>query len=217
MARPGPPTARLAYYDILLANTSTGAATVAVTGNAASLMNGSGGIHLEGVQNFNVANVTGNAAADLTVSHGTGGSRLFGTPATGGIAKSGAGTMLLTNTNTYTGDTTVAAGVLAIDTGGSLTASSLIKVTGGELKFNSSSPPAVWTCQPRCTLSGAGAGRLGNVTYSAASGTTYLEARQQHRYAQGERLDPEWDNNLDFRDCQGWGGPYEPPGQRLGS
>nr|MCS5616689.1 autotransporter-associated beta strand repeat-containing protein [Pirellulales bacterium] len=39
----------VAAYDILLANTTAGPATVTVSGTGASTMNGSGGIHLQGV------------------------------------------------------------------------------------------------------------------------------------------------------------------------
>ena len=70
----------------------------------------------------------------------------------------------------------MAAGVLAISSTGSLNASSVIGVTGGELNFNSASDAGnVNLTATGATLSGAGTGRLGNVTYSAASGTTYLE------------------------------------------
>lgn len=109
----------LGYYDILLADTSTGAATVAVTGNAASLMDGSGGIHLLGMQNFDVADVTENDDADLTVSMILA-DQLFAAPATGGITKSGTGTMVLSGANTYTGDTQVNAGNLTLDPTGSM-------------------------------------------------------------------------------------------------
>ena len=106
----------LTYYDILLANNTAGAATVSVTGNAASLMNGSGGIHLQGVQNFDVADVTSNADADLTVSMVLAGPGTTG-GAAGGIVKSGAGTLELTATNSYTGSTTVNDGTLSLGDG----------------------------------------------------------------------------------------------------
>ena len=127
MARPGPLTA----VDDLrhpLGQHYNGAATVAVTGNAASLMNGTGGIHLQGVQNFDVADVTSNAAADLTVGMVLAGPGTAG-GAAGGIAKSGAGTMVLTKTNTYTGATNVTQGTLVIN--GNISTSTLTTVDSG--------------------------------------------------------------------------------------
>ena len=106
----------LGNYDALLANTSTGAATVSVTGTGAATMNGSGGIHLQGVQNFSVANTTGDAAADLSVTMrldnpGTTGG------AAGGINKTGDGTMFLNNVgNSFAGDLIIAGGTIVTGT-----------------------------------------------------------------------------------------------------
>jgi len=120
----------LGNYDVLLANTSSGAATVTVGGAGASTMNGSGGIHLQGVQNFKIADVTGDAGADLTVDMVLGGQGSAG-GAAGGINKTGAGTMVLNGTNTYTGKTTVAEGTLAIGATASIAISSEIEVKSG--------------------------------------------------------------------------------------
>ena len=107
----------LAAYDALLADTSTGAATVTVAntgGNtAAATMNGSGGIHLQGVQKFDVADVTGTSAADLVVNMVLGTQGSAGGNA-GGINKLGAGTLLLAAANTCTGATTVNQGTLQL-------------------------------------------------------------------------------------------------------
>ncbi|MBN8459036.1 MAG: autotransporter-associated beta strand repeat-containing protein [Verrucomicrobia bacterium] len=122
----------LTNYDALLANTDAGAATVSVTGTGAATMNGSGGIHLQGVQNFNVADVTSSSATDLTVSMILGAQGSIG-GAAGGINKTGAGTMLLNNTgNAFTGDLTVGAGTIITGTsqGGGSTGY-LGAVTGG--------------------------------------------------------------------------------------
>lgn len=108
----------LGGYDALLANTSAGAATVAVAnsgGNTSpSIMNGSGGIHLQGIQNFNVADVTGTPAADLLVNMILGAQGTTGGDA-GGVRKIGAGTMTVTAANTYTGGTIVEAGTLLVN------------------------------------------------------------------------------------------------------
>ncbi|MBN8459482.1 MAG: autotransporter-associated beta strand repeat-containing protein [Verrucomicrobia bacterium] len=103
----------LSAWDVLLANTTAGAATVSVTGSGKSTMNGSGGIHLQGPQNFNVADTVPGTGADLEVTTrldngGNGGG-------VGAVVKQGGGTMLFTGQMTYTGGTTVNAGVLAVD------------------------------------------------------------------------------------------------------
>jgi fibronectin-binding autotransporter adhesin len=99
----------LAAFDVLLGNVSTGAATVSVTGTGAATMNGTGGIHLQGQQNFNVADTTGSAATDLLVS------MILSSPGSsggsaGGINKQGPGTMTLTGVNTYNGATSLTGG-----------------------------------------------------------------------------------------------------------
>jgi autotransporter-associated beta strand protein len=128
----------LSGWDTLLANVVSGPATVNVTGTGASTMNGSGGIRLQGVQNFNVADVTSSAATDLTVS------MILGTTgnaggANGGINKIGAGTMSLQGANAYIGATNVLSGLLAIGGGGVTSVSSTIIVSSGAtLRFDRS-------------------------------------------------------------------------------
>ncbi len=165
----------LTAYDVLLANVQNGAttqaATVLVTGNAASTMNGSGGIHLQGVQNFAVADVTGNSAADLTVSMILG-SQGSSAGAAGGIHKSGAGTMVLSAANTYTGATTISGGTLTIDSSGTINSSNAITIQGGELNYNSST-----ALSKASTFSGTGGTLSGTGTITpvvtVTNGNTY--------------------------------------------
>ncbi|MFD0895112.1 autotransporter-associated beta strand repeat-containing protein [Luteolibacter ambystomatis] len=124
----------LASFDYLLANTTTGAATVTVAntgGNMSpSVMSGSSttGLHLQGVQNFDVADVTGSSTTDLSVTMTLAGPGSTG-GAVGGINKLGAGTMDLTQGNTYTGTTTVSAGtLLANNSSGSATGTGAVTV-----------------------------------------------------------------------------------------
>ncbi len=100
----------LGAWDVLLADTTAGAAVVTVSGTAPSVMDGTGGIHLAGMPVFDVANTTGNANPDLTVSMVLAGPGNFG--GSGGLVKNGDGTMRLTAVNTYNGGTIVNAGIL---------------------------------------------------------------------------------------------------------
>ncbi|WP_421915284.1 autotransporter domain-containing protein [Mesorhizobium sp.] len=81
----------------------------------------------------------------LTIDPGTaaGGSVTLGNiihdaTAAGGIIKSGAGTLVLTGANTYTGGTTFAAGVLNAGSAGALGTSGALSFTGGTLQYSAS-------------------------------------------------------------------------------
>lgn len=148
----------------------SGTMTVQATSGGSTISRtGSGATTLFDTVTFNVAN--GSAAADLTVS------TPINQSGTRGITKQGAGTMVISGAASYTGTTTVAAGVLAIASTGSLSTSSTITVSGGELNFNSSSNAGnVNLTASGATLSGSGTGRLGNVAFTLSSGTATLAA-----------------------------------------
>ncbi|MFM2243433.1 MAG: hypothetical protein RLZ97_2289, partial [Verrucomicrobiota bacterium] len=150
----------LSNYDALLANTNLGAATVNVTGTGASTMNGTGGIHLQGVQNFNVANTTGNASADLVVDMILAAQGTIGGDA-GGVRKQGDGTMQLNRTNTYTGSTIIEGGTLAIGASGSIASSSAV-IVGASTTLDVSAASS-FTIGSSQTLSGSGSVK-GNTT-----------------------------------------------------
>jgi len=118
--------------------------TVTVGGTNASLItantsvNSSNSVLLSraGTTTFNVANATADAAPDLLV-----GARL--TDANGNVAnllKTGAGTMLLSNNNTYTGTTTVSGGTLMMGVNNAITTNSAVTLTnGGMINLNGTS------------------------------------------------------------------------------
>ena len=86
--------------------------TVTVAGTSASTIGPfTAGIGLNGDREFNVADVTGDAGVDLTVS---GELENNGSGAGDGIIKTGAGTMHLTTNATYTGNTVINGGTFAM-------------------------------------------------------------------------------------------------------
>ncbi|MGA2498693.1 MAG: autotransporter-associated beta strand repeat-containing protein, partial [Tepidisphaeraceae bacterium] len=98
--------------------------TISVTGTSPSTISAgttARNNHLfNGTTTFDVADVTGDANVDLTVSSGlknSSGDYGNGSPASV-LNKIGAGTMLLTGNNTYSGGTTVNAGTLRVGNGG---------------------------------------------------------------------------------------------------
>jgi autotransporter-associated beta strand protein len=121
---------------------------VSVTGSAPSTFSvapgsaaNSDGIHLTWstaagtTRTFTVADVTGDAAADLIVS-----ARLINSANTGSatnLTKAGLGTMLLSGSNGYTGSTTVSAGTLVVD--GSILGTSDVTVAPGAVLGGSGS------------------------------------------------------------------------------
>ena len=91
-------------------------AVVTAGGTSASTISTFGtnnGIHLNTNTEFNVANATGDVAADLTVSAPLI-DRNLSEGGSGGLTKSGAGTLVLSGANTYTGNTTVTQGTLTL-------------------------------------------------------------------------------------------------------
>lgn len=105
--------------------------------------------------------ITSVGAATLTVagpgSYGDGSTTNSGI-ITGAISlvKSGSGTQVLGDTNTYTGTTSITGGTLSIASTGTINGSSGVTINGGELKYNSStalSAPLTFTAG---TISGTG-------------------------------------------------------------
>ena len=140
-----------AYYALYNLN----GGSVKVVGTKPSTMSGTSttearGFNLQTPTVFDVADVTGNAAEDLTVSAPlrTGGA----IGGAGALIKTGAGTMLVTDVATYTGSTTISNGTLALSGAGNLASSPSITIaSGGKLDVSAVSP---WTIP--VALSGSG-------------------------------------------------------------
>jgi fibronectin-binding autotransporter adhesin len=125
------------------------------------------GIGLNGTPTFNVADVTGDAAADL----------ILGGPAVGGVlqnrdggangfSKSGPGTMRIDSATTHTGPSSISAGTLALGAGGTLGSTPAITIaTGAVLDVTA---VAGFTLAGNQILQGFGA-VLGTVNASSSS------------------------------------------------
>ena len=147
---------------------------ITVTGSAPSFINTTGttalldGVHLTkaGGVTFNVADATGNSAADLTVS-----ARLLNlgnSPATpGGLTKSGNGTMVLSAVNDYTGPTSVSAGTLIVS--GSISGSD-VQVQSGATIGGTGTAKTLWVKTGGIFSPGASIG-----TFTASGGDILLE------------------------------------------
>ncbi len=129
--------ARTISKAINVGNGGTLTSDYAVTlgGETAGTSTFSGNIDLDGSV-ARTTKVSLTAASGGTVnftgvlSHGTSGSAVP-------IEKTGAGTVILSNTNTYTGGTTVSAGTLSLGANGGLPASGAVTLAGGTLATNS--------------------------------------------------------------------------------
>ncbi|PJI76626.1 autotransporter-like protein, partial [Polynucleobacter brandtiae] len=108
-----------------------------------------------------------NSANLLTVS-GSGNTTISGVigSGSGGLTKDGSGILTLSNTNTYTGVTTITAGTLALSGVGSVATSSSVSVTG-TLDISAVSSGASIT-----TLSGAGGVNIAGKTITITNGSS---------------------------------------------
>jgi autotransporter-associated beta strand protein len=133
--------------------------SVTVGGTTPSVMATSNtkGFNLGSNTVFQVADVTGDAAADLIVSAPLWNqSGDFGS-ATGGLTKSGPGTMLLSATNSYTGSTLINNGVLALNDSGSISNSANLVLANSAVLDVSARTDGTLTLNSNQTLSGYGA------------------------------------------------------------
>ncbi|HWD94307.1 MAG TPA: LamG-like jellyroll fold domain-containing protein [Verrucomicrobiae bacterium] len=111
-------------------NTSGVAITLSLR-SAACKIGGSFGFAGSSALDFGPSTVDlGTVTPTITVSNNT---LEFDGPLTNtaGLTKAGAGTLMLTAANIYTGNTTISAGTLALSGGGSITSSPVISIAGG--------------------------------------------------------------------------------------
>lgn len=148
--------------DLTFTGNSTNANTLLISGGGASAGAIAGTIALDGVRNFNIGD--GAADADLQID-----AMLADNGATvGGINKNGAGTLLLSGSNTYTGATNVNAGALKVD--GYLGSSSAVTVAANATLSGSGTIGGSTTVNGG-TVKGSGMKLAGATTFASGTGT----------------------------------------------
>jgi autotransporter-associated beta strand protein len=106
-------------------------------------------------QSLSIA-VRGTVNGDIDVGAGQTRTESNAITGTGALIKEGSGTLVLSGMNTFSGSTTVAAGVLALDGSGSLVGTTGIFIAGGA-KFDVSARTNVFTVASPQVLAGSGA------------------------------------------------------------
>lgn len=154
--------------------TVSGGVSAALITRDASRTNANSGIGLRGTRTFTVADVTGNAAADLVISTELEPSDNNTGVNEGALIKQGSGTLQFAGdiTHTYTGSTTIAAGTLMADGAipGSLTISAGATLEPGASAGTFGAGATTLNGTYRCEVAGTGSDRL-NVTGNLQLGT----------------------------------------------
>ena len=153
----------------------TTASTITTTGAGANakISLGASGTGNNGVT-FAVADVTGNASADLTISSILRNAGTGAIPAVSPLVKTGAGTLVLSATNEYTGDTTVTAGTLSLGSASLANASNIFIGATGTLELAHGAPDTVNSLTIGGVLMPAGTYGAGGISNSHITGTGSL-------------------------------------------
>ena len=174
----------------LIGTVTVGGSAASTIDNFAAANSASDAIHLgqnataSQVITFNVADVTSSSAADLTVS-----AKLMNTSSTqtaSGLLKSGAGTMVLSAANAYTGTTTVSGGTLVVS--GSLNGTANVSVASPATLASGVTGSIATAAAGNISVSGSLApgdtGSVGTLTLApGAGGTLYFLSNSTYTFA----------------------------------
>ncbi len=138
--------------NVTFTGNATNANSVLIDTSDGALAN-QGIIALDGARTFNIGD--GAATVDLAIIPA-----IVDGDTAGALAKTGAGTLGLNGANTYTGDTTITAGKIALGAGGSI-ASGLIDINAGAILDSTSQLLTLGAQTLRFTVNGGGAGSAG--------------------------------------------------------
>ncbi len=174
--------AGVVLWDGTIKNSDSGssAATLALSGSSGSVTyNGVGGGSVISVENFLLADsMAASGSHAFTVARGLGASDLTissaiadGSSNAQSLVKLGGGVLTLGGSNTYTGDTDVVAGTLALGASGALPAASNVNVSGGTLNLGGTSTSAGTVTLLSGAISGGTSGALSAASYVVQSGT----------------------------------------------
>jgi len=166
-SRPGGPDVTVESAGTLGLNQNTIIGTLRLNGGTVTHGNGfaanwGGSVILNATSTFNIT-------GPLTLSAAVSG--------TGGLTKTGSSKVTLTTGNTYTGNTTISAGTLALDTNGFINNTPQITIAAGGT-FDVSATTA-YTLSPNTTLVATGTGTTVNTTQATLKGLTTVSLGAQ--------------------------------------
>jgi autotransporter-associated beta strand protein len=134
--------------------------TVTVGGSAVSTISASGVIGSSGVITYDVADAVAGSGSDLNVTAVV--ADIFGN---GGIIKTGAGTMTLSNQNTFTGGTRIDNGTLTLSHAtNTLLNTGAVNVNGGTLALGTNTDTVGAVTLTSGSITGSGTGAQGTLT-----------------------------------------------------
>jgi autotransporter-associated beta strand protein len=153
-----------------------------IVDSSAVTVSASGSLNLNGFSET-IASLSGASSASLvalgagTLAVGDANSATFaGTiSGTGDIVKQGSGTLTLSGANTYSGDTTISAGTLALGTGGSISTSAMLTIASGATFDVSAIPFNLGSGKTLARNATSGTGTInGSITFDSGANLSLL-------------------------------------------
>ncbi len=151
-----------------------------ISDSSAVTISSSGVLDLNGFSETVASISSGSSASQISLGSATltvgdaSSSTFAGTVSgSGGVVKQGAGTLTLSGANSYSGNTTISAGTLALGTGGSISSSPTITIANGTTFDVSAISYSVGASQTLARNSTSGSGSVnGSITLSSGAGVS---------------------------------------------